>query len=131
MKKKIGKTTTNRIGLYRIKNIKIVKNGNIASVEVGCYIDSRQYNSVGAALRNLNTIYNRKSHLLRDNGLERLIFVPNMAVSSNDDGLGFCHFLLQFQKDGLNEKMTEAIYGDVARHLIGMIEDSRLIVVDK
>ncbi len=131
LNKKIGKTTSGRIGLYRINNYKVDKKANIASVEIGCYIDSRQYNSIGAALRNLNTIYNKKCQSLRDNGLERLIFVPNMATSSNDDGLGFCHFLLQFQYNSLNEKMTEPIYDEVARHLIGMIEDSRLIVVDK
>lgn len=131
MKKKIGKTTSGRIGQYRIHNYKIDKKANIASVEVGCFINATSYNSVGAALRNLNTIYNKKSHLLKDKGLKRLIFVPDMAVTSYDNGSGFCSFCLQFQYDGLNEKMTEPIYGDVAKHLIGMIEDSRLVVLDR
>jgi hypothetical protein len=131
LNKKIGKTTSGRIGLFRINNYKIDKKANIASVEIGCYVDATSYNSVGAALRNLNTIYNRKSHLLKDKGLERLIFVPDMAVTSYDNGSGFCSFCLQFKYDGLNEKMTEPIYDDVARHLIGMIEDSRLVVLER
>jgi hypothetical protein len=131
MIKKIGKTTSDRIGLYRIHNYKVDKKGNIASVEVGCYIDSREYNSVGAALRNLNSIYNRKCQSLRDNGLQRLIFVPNMTASTNEYGIGFCNFLLQFEYNRLNVKMDEPIYGEVARHLIDIIEDSKLIVVDK
>lgn len=121
-----------KVGRYRISKYRMDYNSNISSVRVSCYCDAMAFNSISRALLNVNRLFDVRRSLLKDNGLNRLIFVPELAETCFTCGNGFCDFTVQFVGGGqLSKKMTEDCYKLVADVIVDVIEKSRLVVLDK
>ena len=130
--KKIGKAIKSRQGNFRIEKIKVDKDSNVASVELGAWIDSRPYESIGASLRHFNTIWYGQRRFLIGLGLESIFFIPSIPGNSNVKGSGFITIVVQFTNpNGLNRFLDEGVYDIVADCIIELVEDSKLIVLDK
>ena len=130
-KKKIGKCIEYRDGNFRVIRRKIDKKGNIASVEVGMYLENNTYNSKGSHLRRLNSMWNKEVTFLRNWGLDFLIFTPIISNTIIDNNQSWCNFIIQFRSNQLNEKLDEGVYEIIQETIEDIITKSKLVVLDK
>ena len=122
-----------KIGNYRISKYRMDFNSNISSVRVSCYCSGTEYTSISRAILNINRLFGSKRSLLEQNGLKRLIFVPELSETCLVTGDGFCDFTIQFNVNWKfdKKKMEEPCYMLVADTIIDIIGESKLVVLDK
>jgi hypothetical protein len=98
--KLIGTSMKRKEGNYRIERFKVDKYGEIASVEIGCYLDKGGYESKSAILRALNSTWNRlTSDLKKDTGMGLIFSIDIPENISNS--FGYFTFCCQFNLDGI------------------------------
>lgn len=131
MQKLIGISRKTNIGNYRVERFKSDKYGNIGGIEIGCYVDASHLTNLGDAIRQLNRLGGLIKLQLEDVGCTQVIQYNDLPNKCYTSGSGFANIGIQFKLKELNNKLNENIWNDITKMLIGMLEESKIIILEK